>query len=153
MLTTSICFSLSSSAIKALNQPNSVPVLSVVVFFISAVPVLPANLSPGVFALCPVPAGLSTTWTKSSFTVFPADDNFGKSGTSWRKDSSWGNFRVTTLATYGGPANLKNALVYSDNIYFAKAALKIGTQTLTNELTKQKVEYVAKIPHEIEALM
>lgn len=67
---------------------------------------------------------------------FTAEDNFGKSGTSWQKDSSWGNFRVTTLATYGGAANLKNALIYSDNIYFAKAALKIGTSTLIDQFKK-----------------
>lgn len=89
-----------------------------------------ATWAPG-SSFKPVVAAIGLTTNK-----FTADDNFGKSGTSWRKDSSWGNFRVTTLATYGGPANLKNALVYSDNIYFAKAALKIGTQTLTNELTK-----------------
>ena len=75
---------------------------------------------------------------------FAADDNFGKSGTSWQKDSSWGNFRVTTLATYGGVANLKNALIYSDNIYFAKAALKIGTSTLIEQF--KKIGFNTEIP-------
>ena len=32
--------------------------------------------------------------------------------------------------------NLKNALIYSDNIYFAKSALKIGGETLSNQLMK-----------------
>lgn len=59
-----------------------------------------------------------------------------KHGSSWQKDSSWGNFRVTTHASYYGYANLRNALIYSDNIYFAKAALKIGTDTLTDSLAK-----------------
>lgn len=67
---------------------------------------------------------------------FTAEENFGKTGTSWQKNASWGKFRVTTHAQYGGAANLRNALIYSDNIYFAKAALKIGTQTLTESLTK-----------------
>lgn len=58
---------------------------------------------------------------------FSADEDFGRSGTRWQKDSSWGEFYITTLATYSGAANLKNALIYSDNIYFGKAALKIGS--------------------------
>lgn len=51
--------------------------------------------------------------------------DFGYSGLSWQKDSSWGAYKVTTLHTYQN-AVLKNALIYSDNIYFAKAALKMG---------------------------
>lgn len=57
---------------------------------------------------------------------FTSEENFGTSGTKWQKDSSWKEFYITTLATYGGKASLQNALIYSDNIYFAKAALKIG---------------------------
>ena len=60
------------------------------------------------------------------YNSFTADDDFGTSGTRWQNESSWGDLYVTTLTTYSGPANLKNALIYSDNIYFAKAALKIG---------------------------
>lgn len=71
--------------------------------------------------------GLST----KSFT---AKEDFGTSGTSWQKDSSWGDYKITTLTTYGGDANLKNALIYSDNIYFAKAALKIGSDTFAKQL-------------------
>ena len=70
--------------------------------------------------------GLST----QSFT---SDEDFGKSGTKWQKDESWGTYNVTTLAQYSGKANLKNALINSDNIYFAKAALKIGGDKLANE--------------------
>lgn len=67
---------------------------------------------------------------------FKAEDNFGTSGLSWQKDSSWGDYKVTTLTTYGGAANLRNALIYSDNIYFAKAALKIGSNTFAEQLQK-----------------
>ena len=67
---------------------------------------------------------------------FKASDDFGYSGTSWQKDSSWGDYNVTTLTTYSGPANLKNALIYSDNIYFAKAALKIGGDKFAKELLR-----------------
>ena len=70
--------------------------------------------------------------TTNSFT---ANEDFGSSGTSWQKDSSWGDYKITTLTTYSGSANLKNALIYSDNIYFAKAALKIGDTTFAKQLT------------------
>ena len=69
--------------------------------------------------------------TNGSFT---ADENFGTSGTRWQNDSSWGDFYITTLTTYSGTANLRNALIYSDNIYFAKAALKIGSDKFIESL-------------------
>ena len=66
--------------------------------------------------------------------AFTADDDFGKSGLKWQLDSSWGDFYVTTLSTYTGIANIRNALIYSDNIYFAKAALKIGGDKFAEKL-------------------
>lgn len=77
--------------------------------------------------------------------AFSADDDFGRSGTKWQNDSSWGDFYITTLSTYNGPANLKNALIHSDNIYFAKAALKIEGKNLINSLKNigfgQQIEF------------
>lgn len=63
-----------------------------------------------------------------------ADENLGPSTLSWQKDESWGDYHITTLHEYGDEGVLKNALIYSDNIYFAKAALKIGGETLTEQL-------------------
>lgn len=64
---------------------------------------------------------------------FNANDDFGNSGKRWQKDKSWGGYYVTTLHNYSGH-NLQNAMIYSDNIYFAKAALKIGNDTLKDQL-------------------
>ena len=89
-----------------------------------------ATWAPG-SSFKPVVGAIGVTTNK-----FTAEENFGKTGTSWQKDSTWGNFKVTTHAVYSGAANLRNALIYSDNIYFARAALKIGTDTLTENLTK-----------------
>lgn len=100
-----------------------------------------ATWAPG-SSFKPVVGAIGLTTNK-----FSATDNFGKSGSSWQKDSSWGNFKVTTHASYSGVANLKNALIYSDNIYFAKAALKIGTQTLTEQL--KKIGFNISVPCEI----
>lgn len=59
-----------------------------------------------------------------------AEVDYGSEGLRWQKDSSWGGYFVTTLHEYW-PVTLENALVYSDNIYFAKAALRIGGEKLT----------------------
>lgn len=57
------------------------------------------------------------------------DENMGYVGLKWQKDASWGDYFVTTLTDYGQEVNLENALVYSDNIYFARASLNIGEET------------------------
>ncbi len=69
--------------------------------------------------------------TTDSFT---ATESFGSSTLSWQKDESWGDYKVTTLTTYGGSANLRNALIYSDNVYFAKAAIRIGSEEFAKQL-------------------
>ena len=65
-----------------------------------------------------------------------ADTQYEASGTSWQKDNSWGSYNITTLKTYNEPANLLNALVNSDNIFFAKTALKIGKEKMEEQLKK-----------------
>ena len=68
-------------------------------------------------------------------TIDPNED-LGYTGTSWQKDSSWGNYNITTLTAYNGPKNLMNAIMYSDNIYFAQSALKMGAENFANSLNK-----------------
>ncbi|MFL8711718.1 penicillin-binding transpeptidase domain-containing protein [Clostridioides sp. GD02377] len=89
-----------------------------------------ARLCPG-SSFKPITAGIGLTTGKLN-----SNENFGHSGLSWQKDSSWGSYKVTTLKDYGNTVNMKNALIYSDNIYFAKAALKIGEDILSKELLK-----------------
>lgn len=62
------------------------------------------------------------------------DENLGYVGLSWQKDPSWGDYHVTTLTNYGPDVNLENALVYSDNIYFARSALNIGADIMSEKL-------------------
>ena len=70
--------------------------------------------------------------TTNSLSV---DDTFSYSGLSWKKDG-WGEYDITTLTAYNGPKNLRNALIHSDNIYFAQAVLQIGKTNFTNGLNK-----------------
>lgn len=64
----------------------------------------------------------------------------------WQKDSSWGNYYVTTLHA-PTPNNLKNALTYSDNVYFARSALNIGKDNLFKYYKKLNIG--SKIPFEL----
>ena len=56
-------------------------------------------------------------------------------GLKWQKDKSWGGF-WTTRVKEQPTVNLEQALVYSDNIYFAQQALKMGEKTLMDGLAK-----------------
>ena len=56
-------------------------------------------------------------------------------GQTWQKDSSWGSYRVSRLHPEApNPIDLNRALVYSDNIYFARQALEMGTETFVDGL-------------------
>ena len=65
------------------------------------------------------------------------EDTFSYNGLSWKKDN-WGEYDITTLTAYNGAKNLRNALIHSDNIYFAQAALKIGKDNFVTGLKKIK---------------
>ena len=64
----------------------------------------------------------------------------------WQKDSSWGHYYVTTLHA-PTPNNLKNALTYSDNVYFARSALNIGKENLFKYYKNLRIG--EKIPFEL----
>ena len=64
----------------------------------------------------------------------------------WQKDSSWGNYYVTTLHA-PTPNNFKNALTYSDNVYFARSALNIGKENLFKYYKNLRIG--EKIPFEL----
>ncbi|MCM3180427.1 penicillin-binding transpeptidase domain-containing protein [Cytobacillus horneckiae] len=48
-------------------------------------------------------------------------------GRSWQKDRSWGNYSITRV-NHQSSVNLKDAVKYSDNIYFAMSALDMGSE-------------------------
>lgn len=67
-------------------------------------------------------------------TLDPQED-VKNEGLRWQKDSGWGDYYVTTLTDYS-VKNLKNALIYSDNIYFAKATVKMGAEDFSRSLDR-----------------
>ncbi len=72
--------------------------------------------------------------------------DLGNDGARWQKDRSWGGYHVTTLHP-ASPADLRNAMLLSDNIYFAKAALQIGAERLETSLSE--LGFGETVPFEI----
>lgn len=79
--------------------------------------------SPGsTFKLITAAAGLEKG------TLDP-DEELSIDGRSWQKDSTWGNYSITRVNSQSS-VNLNTAMKYSDNIYFARAALDMGSDAL-----------------------
>lgn len=57
-------------------------------------------------------------------------------GVSWQKDSSWGEFKVTRVTDPGRAVNLRDAVNYSDNIYYAQIALEVGSEKFIEGVKK-----------------
>ncbi len=75
------------------------------------------------------------------------EKDYGNEGRSWQQDASWGGYFVTTLHSCG-PSTLENALICSDNIYFAKAALRIGIDEMKSSL--KGLGFGQTVPFEIQ---
>lgn len=54
-------------------------------------------------------------------------------GLNWQKDESWGGYSVTRVSDVK-KVDMRQALIYSDNIYFAQEALEMGEKTFRNGL-------------------
>ncbi|PCM41201.1 PBP2a family beta-lactam-resistant peptidoglycan transpeptidase MecA1 [Mammaliicoccus sciuri] len=49
-------------------------------------------------------------------------------GKGWQKDKSWGDYNVTRYEVVNGDIDLKQAIESSDNIFFARVALELGSK-------------------------
>ncbi len=81
-----------------------------------------ANYAPG-SVIKPITAAIAlqagtTDWHKT----------MQLSGKQWQKDSSWGSYYVTRVTDPNAPVNLADALLYSDNVYFAQTSLDLGKE-------------------------
>lgn len=93
----------------------------------------------------PITAAIGLT----SGAITPADSIHIR-GLHWQKDTSWGGYEVTRVSDYGGPVNLEKALVYSDNIYFAKAALSIGKEQFAKKSELLGFHEALPIPYPLD---
>jgi penicillin-binding protein len=98
-------------------------------------------------ALCPGSTMKAITAAIAIDTgIVSPDDDFGHSGLKWRKDETWGGYYIATTMEYEGPANIQNALKFSDNIFFGKTAMQIGAERFGEELLK--IGFEERIPFE-----
>ena len=80
-----------------------------------------SGYAPGsVFKLVTAAIGLNNQ-------TLDADEVIPISGLHWRPSDSWGSYRVTRVRD-SGAVDFRDAMVYSDNIYFAMQALRLGRQ-------------------------
>lgn len=121
-----------ASAWEALNSDESQPLYNRYL----------AAWTPG-SSFKPVVAALGLT----TGTLNP-DEDVKNDGLKWQKDSSWGDYYVTTLVDYP-VKNLENALVHSDNIYFAKAACALGEKDFMKGL--DSLGFGEKLPFDFAA--
>ncbi|MFC3041518.1 penicillin-binding transpeptidase domain-containing protein [Virgibacillus xinjiangensis] len=67
-------------------------------------------------------------------------------GLTWSNGEGWGEYEVTRVSESDGPVDLKDALVRSDNIYFAMEALEMGADALVAGL--ENFGFSEDIPYE-----
>lgn len=61
--------------------------------------------------------------------ILTKEDTIAYNGNAWQLDGSWGDYMVTTLHGDYSPKNLRNALIHSDNVFFAQTAVRLGTDS------------------------
>ncbi|WP_169801084.1 penicillin-binding transpeptidase domain-containing protein [Halalkalibacter krulwichiae] len=66
------------------------------------------------------------------------------SDAGWKKDESWGNHSVRRVSNPLSQLNLNEAMMYSDNIYFAKVATDLGIESFEEGL--QQFAFNEKLP-------
>ena len=67
-------------------------------------------------------------------------------GLKWQKSSEWGSYYVTRLHDDVSTVDYKNALIYSDNIFFAKEGLEMGEKKLRAGFEKFAFHKDFKLP-------
>lgn len=61
------------------------------------------------------------------------EDSLEIDGLTWSPEG-WGNYQIRRVSESDGPVDLKDALIRSDNIYFAQKALEIGAGDFVDRL-------------------
>ncbi|MCY8405619.1 penicillin-binding transpeptidase domain-containing protein [Bacillus sonorensis] len=74
-----------------------------------------------------------------------ADEKKQIIGKEWQKDSSWGGYKVARVSEQLSEVDLENALITSDNIYFAQTAIDTGKDKFIEGLKsfgfEEKLDY------------
>ena len=66
--------------------------------------------------------------------VIDPEEGLEIDGLTWQKDDSWGDFSIKRVSSTDKPVDLADALIRSDNIYFAMQAIEMGVDQFTEGL-------------------
>lgn len=78
------------------------------------------------------------------------DTTYTINGLDWAPSSGWGSYKVHRVVEVDGSVNLYQALVYSDNIYFARVGLDMGYDAFNNGMKALGFEEEVPTPYEVE---
>ncbi|WP_273853024.1 penicillin-binding transpeptidase domain-containing protein [Guptibacillus spartinae] len=71
-------------------------------------------------------------------------------GLKWGADSSWGGYKVTRVKPADPEVTLEEALMHSDNIYFARKALNLGAEKFQKGLESFQIGQEVEFPFPTE---
>lgn len=72
------------------------------------------------------------------------DDGIEIKGLTWGNGKGWGNYEVRRVSSTNKPVDLADALKRSDNIYFAKKAIEMGSKEFITGL--EQFQFGEKLP-------
>lgn len=87
---------------------------------------------------------LSTTYIGLKNGTLNQDSGYEIYGEDWAPPGGWGSYKVHRVVPYNGWVDLKSALVYSDNIFFARTGLDLGYDAFNNGM--KSLGYGKKVP-------
>ncbi len=87
-----------------------------------------ATFSPG-SAMKPVSAAIGL----HNGSIVPGE-GIEINGLTWSNSEDWGNYQVRRVSESDGPVDVTDALIRSDNIYFAKKAVEMGSEKFVKGL-------------------
>lgn len=87
---------------------------------------------------------LSTTYIGLKNGTLTPESGYEIYGEDWAPPGGWGSYKVHRVVPYNGWVDLKSALVYSDNIFFARTALDMGYDAFNNGM--KFLGYGEKVP-------
>lgn len=99
-----------------------------------------ATFAPG-SALKPLTAAIGL----ENGTIKP-DEGIEIDGLTWSNGKGWGDYKVRRVSESSGPVDVTDALITSDNIYFAMQAVKMGSDKFVSGM--EQFGYGEKLPYE-----
>ena len=83
---------------------------------------------------------LLTTFAAMEAGTLSLNDTKVIRGKYWQKDDSWGKYKIRRVEPIELPLDVEDAIVYSDNIFFAQVALDMGAKKFVKEMQALGVE-------------